>query len=159
MMMPEPAPIAERELVLERLLDAPAEALFRCWTDAELIKPWFCPPPWRVTEARLDARPGGANYILMEGPEGQKMPNYGLYLEVVPNRKIVFTDAFVKAWEPGGKPFMVATITFTPEGDKTRYVARIQHWSKEDRDFHEPMFHGGWGIATDQLEKAAQALK
>jgi uncharacterized protein YndB with AHSA1/START domain len=158
-MMPGPAPISDRELTLERLLDAPADKLFRCWTEIELMKRWFCPPPWKVTDGKVDVRAGGKSYVLMEGPDGAKMPNHGLYLEVVPNRKLVFTDAFVNAWEPGGKPFMVATVTFTPEGDKTRYVARVQHWTVEDRKSQEEMgFHQGWGIAADQLEKVARAL-
>jgi uncharacterized protein YndB with AHSA1/START domain len=48
----------------------------------------------------------------MEGPNGEKVPNRGIYLEVVPNRKIVFTDAFTSAWEPSAKPFMVATVEY-----------------------------------------------
>ena len=45
-------------------------------------------------------RPGGASYIVMQGPDGTQMPNRGVYLEVIPNRKIVFTDAYTSAWVP-----------------------------------------------------------
>lgn len=146
------SPASDRELVLERLIDASPEKLFRAWSEPELLKQWFCPKPWLVSSAELDVRPGGSNLIVMRGPEGQEHPNRGIYLDVVKNERIVFTDAFINAWTPSEKPFMTATITFTAEGSQTRYVARVQHWSVADREAHEAMgFHTGWGIATDQL--------
>jgi uncharacterized protein YndB with AHSA1/START domain len=82
-----------------------------------------------------------------------------LYLEVVPNRKLVFTDAFTEAWEPSAKPFMTVALTFEPEGGKTRYTARVSHWTVEDRETHEKMgFHTGWGQCTDQLAKLVAGL-
>lgn len=82
----------DRELVITRLIDAPRELVYRCWTDAELMKKWFAPSPWTTPEAKLDVRAGGANRIVMRSPEDY--PNLGVYLEVVPNEKLVFTDAF-----------------------------------------------------------------
>ena len=61
---------------------------------------WFTPPPWRTIYAETDVRPGGASYIVMKGPDGTEMPNRGVYLEVVKNEKIVFTDAYESAWVP-----------------------------------------------------------
>jgi uncharacterized protein YndB with AHSA1/START domain len=75
-----------------------------------------------------------------------------VYLEVVPNRRLVFTDAFVSAWEPSQKPFMTVILTFEPEAGGTRYTARVRHWSVEDREAHEKMgFHQGWSQCADQL--------
>src|ERR1700733_14434288 len=62
------------ELVLNRLLDAPADKLYRLWTDPARMKDWFCPKPWMVTKAELDVRPGGACNITMSGPNGEVMP-------------------------------------------------------------------------------------
>ena len=150
---------SDRELVLERIIEAPRELLYRAWTEPELMKRWFTPPPWTVSHAELDVRPGGSNFIVMRGPEGQEMPNRGVYLEVVPNEKLVFTDAFVSAWEPSEKPFMTGILTFENLGGKTRYTARVRHFSVEDRQSHEAMgFHAGWGKATDQLEELARSL-
>ncbi|WP_404423460.1 SRPBCC family protein [Thalassospira australica] len=147
------------ELSLTRLLDAPREKLFRCWTDAELLKQWFVPNPWTIARAELDVRPGGSTLIVMKNPEGDEFPNPGIYLEIVENEKIVLTDAYTSAWVPSAKPFMTAIITFTDEGDKTRYTAIARHWSEEDRKAHKEMgFHEGWGICADQLEKLAQSL-
>ena len=143
---------ADRELVLTRLIDAPREALYRCWTEPQLITQWFTPPPWTTPHAEMDVRAGGSSRVVMRGPDGQDMPNRGVYLEVVPNERLVVTDAFTKAWEPSEKPFMTVILTFEDEGGKTRYTARVRHWTVADREAHEKMgFHQGWGICADQL--------
>lgn len=155
-----PSGLAERELVLTRVLSAPREKVFRCWTEPALIVQWFTPPPWKTVRAEMEVRAGGASHIVMQGPEGPEVPNRGVFLEVVPNEKLVFTDAFVRAWEPSEKPFMVVVLTFEEAGGgKTRYTARVRHWSVADREAHEKMgFHQGWGIATEQLEALARTL-
>jgi uncharacterized protein YndB with AHSA1/START domain len=157
----ETAPsVADRELVLARLIDAPREALYRCWTEPQLLKQWFAPAPFTTPAAELDVRPGGANFIVMQSPEGQEMPNRGVYLEVVPNQKIVFTDAYVSAWEPSPNPFMTVILTFEDAGPgQTRYTVRVRHFTTEGRERHEQMgFHRGWGQCADQLAALAKTL-
>jgi uncharacterized protein YndB with AHSA1/START domain len=142
-----------RELRLERLIAAPPEAVYRAWTDPDWLRQWFAPLPYTTPVAELDVRPGGSNLIVMRGPDGTDMPNRGVYLEVVPNRRLVFTDAFVSAWEPSAQPFMTVVLDFTPEGDGTRYLVRVLHWTAEARAQHEAMgFHTGWSQCADQLE-------
>ena len=142
----------DRELMLTRLIDAPREKVYRAWTDPQLLKQWFAPLPYTTPVAELDVRPGGSAFIVMRGPDGKDLPNHGVYLEVVPNQRLVSTDAYVKAWEPSEKPFMTLILTFEAEGGKTRYTARVRHWTVADRETHEKMgFHQGWGICTDQL--------
>jgi len=102
--------------------------------------------------AELDVRPDGANLVVMRGPDGNEFPNRGVYLEVVANERLVFTDAFTEAWQPSQKPFMTAILTFEDEAGKTRYTARLRHWTIADREAHEKMgFHEGWARCTDQL--------
>jgi len=145
--------VDDRELVLTRLIDAPREKLYRAWTEPELLKQWFAPLPYTTSHAELDVRPGGSNLIVMKGPDGQEMPNRGVYLEVVPNERIVFTNAYTNAWEPSEKPFSTVILTFENESGKTRYTARVRHWTSADRETHEKMgFHRGWGQCADQLE-------
>jgi uncharacterized protein YndB with AHSA1/START domain len=152
-------PDAERELVLTRLIDAPREKLFRCWTEPALIKQWFAPLPWTTPHAEMDVRPGGSSLVVMSVPDGNEFPNRGDILEVVKNEKLVFTDAYTKAWEPSAKPFMTAIITFADEGGKTRYTARALHWTAADRKTHEDMgFHRGWGQCADQLAALAKKI-
>jgi len=130
----------QNELVLTRLIDAPPENLFRCWTEPQLIKQWFAPRPYTTPIAEVELRVGGHNLVIMKSPEGQEIPYSG-------------------DWIPSGKPFMTAILTFEPEDGKTRYTARVRHWSKEDYDAHEKMgFHQGWGQCADQLAELAKSL-
>ena len=151
---------AEHELVLTRLIDAPAATLFRCWTEPALIKQWFAPLPYTTTAAEVDLRLGGANLVVMRSPDGQDMPCPGTYLEIVPNRKLVFTDAYTGDWQPSGKPFMTVILTFEDAGaGQTRYTARVRHFTVEGRERHEQMgFHQGWGQCADQLAALAKTL-
>jgi uncharacterized protein YndB with AHSA1/START domain len=149
------------ELILTRLIDAPRAKLFRCWTEPTLLKQWFAPNPYTTPVAEVDLRIGGASWIVMRSPEGQEIPCPGTYLEIVPGRKLVFTDAYSGDWMPkaDGKPFMTAIITFEDEGERTRYTARVRHWTKQDYDTHVQMgFHQGWGQCADQLAALAKSL-
>ncbi|MFD2756583.1 SRPBCC family protein [Comamonas terrae] len=158
-MTQSPSPQHPNDLVLTRLLAAPADKLFRCWTDTALLKQWFVPSPWTIARAEVDLRPGGGSVIVMRDPDGKEYPNAGVYLEVVPNRRIVFTDAYTAGWVPSAKPFFTAIVTFEPEGTQTRYTAIARHWTEEARQQHEAMgFHTGWGICADQLEALAATL-
>jgi len=153
--------MSERELVLTRTLKAPRHLLWRCWTEPQLLEKWFCPEPWRVTDVELDVRTGGSQSFVMRGPDGEVMPQRGVYLEVIEQEKLVTTDAYVRAWEPSEDPFMTAIVTFEDAGEgQTLYTARARHWSAEKKQQHEAMgFHEGWGICADQLEALAQTLK
>jgi uncharacterized protein YndB with AHSA1/START domain len=154
------APASERERDLTRLIDAPPGKVYQAWTDPELLKRWFAPRPWTTSKVEVDVRPGGSSLIVMAVPDGTEFPSRGVYLEVVPNRRLVFTDAYTAAWTPSAKPFMTAVLTFDDEGGKTRYTARVQHWSVADREAHEKMgFHMGWGLCTEQLCEAIGAPK
>lgn len=148
------------ELVLARVFDASRDRLWRCWVEPELLKQWFCPKPWYVSEVRIDLRPGGEFYTLMNGPEGEPFGNVGVFLDIVPKERLVFTDALQPGWRPSGRAFMVAEIVFEDAGEgKTSYTARAMHWSREALEEHEAMgFHEGWGKAADQLEALAKTL-
>ncbi|MDP4025061.1 SRPBCC family protein [Methylobacterium sp. NEAU 140] len=149
----------KRDLVIARLIPAPPRAVYRAYTEPALLKRWFAPKPYTVSEAELDVRPGGSQRIVMVGPDGTAMPLHGVYLEVVQGARLVVTDAYLRAWEPAPKPFMTVVITFEAEGEGTRYTARARHWSEADRAAHEAMgFHQGWGLCADQLAEVAAAL-
>lgn len=148
------------ELVLSRSIDAPVDRLWRCWVEPDLLKQWFCPAPWFVSEARIDLKPSGEFFTVMNGPAGERHENGGCFLAIEPQRRLVFTDAFQAGWRPAGQPFMVADITFSDAGNgRTDYLARAMHWTEEARKTHEEMgFHEGWGKAADQLEALARSL-
>lgn len=150
----------DRDLVITRDIAVPRDKLYRCWTEPELIKQWFAPKPWTTPHAETDVRAGGASLVVMRGPDGQEFRNHGVYLEVVPNERIVATDAYTHAWEPSAKPFMTVILTFEDlGGGKTRYTARARHWTEAERETHEKMgFTEGWGLCTSQLAELAATL-
>ena len=155
------APNHDRELVLARIMDATPEQLFRVWTTPERFPEWFCPKPWRAEVVKMDLVPGGAAETTMYGPNGEVFPNLGVYLEVVPNQKLVFTDMFTEGWVPAeGGGMMTAVLTFEPQADgKTLYIARAGHPTVEKLQQHEQMgFHDGWGIVAEQLEAMAKTF-
>lgn len=144
------------ELRLERLIDAPVEAVWRAWT--EHGDEWFCPRPWRAEIRVQELRAGGRSEIVMRGPGGEENAMQGVYLEVVPHRRIVSTDALTADWQPQD-PFMVRIDEFADEGGRTRYTAIARHWTQEAADQHRAMgFEAGWGAATDQLAEVARRL-
>lgn len=150
----------EKELVLERIVDAPVELIWKCWTEPEHIKPWFCPKPWKVTDCRVDLRAGGEFYSLMVSPEGSEHPNHGVILEATKNKRFVFTDAYTTGWIPSENPFFTGIIELEslPDG-KTKYTARARHWTLENCKKHNEMgFHSGWGTALDQLIEYSKTI-
>jgi len=148
-----------RDLILTRVIDAPPEKVFRAWTDPELLRQWFAPKPWTTPNVEIDVRAGGSSLFVMRNPDGNEFPNRGVFLEVVKNQRLVFTDAFTRAWEPSQKPFMTVILTFEDLGGKTRYTARVRHWTEADREAHEKMgFHVGWAMCTEQLADVVEKL-
>ena len=147
------------DLVLERTVDVPCELVWKAWTEPEHLKKWFTPAPWTVTDSEIDLRPGGIFRTVMRSPEGEEFPNVGCFLEIVPNRRLVFTDALLPGFRPAPKPFFTGIVTMEPEGNGTRYTARALHQTEEGRQQHESMgFHDGWGTALDQLVAYVKTL-
>lgn len=148
------------DLFIERVIAAPAHKIYSAWTNPELLKQWFCPKPWAVSSAYLEPVVGGAKEITMKGPEGEVVENNGIYLELVPNRLIVVTDAYTKGWVPAEKPFMTGIVELQEmDAEQTHYKAIARHWCTQDKETHEAMgFYDGWGAATDQLEELLTRL-
>lgn len=156
-------PNAELDLVIERIIDVPRGPVWKAWTTPELLKPWFCPLPWLTVDCEIDLRPGGIFRTTMRSPEGQEFPNSGCYLEVIPNERLVWTNAlepgFRPAKQPEAKPghecaefLMTATISLEPHNNGTKYTALVQHADVASRIKHEKMgFKEGWGTCLDQL--------
>jgi uncharacterized protein YndB with AHSA1/START domain len=142
-----------RDLVLTRDFDATPNKLFRAWTEPALIIQWFALGTWKAAKAELDVRSGGSSLVTMRGPDGAEFPNRDVYLEVSPNKRLVLTDAYTSAWVPSEQPFMTVTLTFDElPGGRTRYTARVSHWTVADREKHEEMgFHENWPAMTEEL--------
>lgn len=151
----------ELDLKLEREVAVAVHTIWRAWTEPEHLTPWFTPRPWLTVDAEIDLRPGGRFITVMRSPEGTDHPNVGCYLEVVPERRLVWTNALLEGFRPvselppvsEGAFLFTAALTFEPVGPgRTRYTAHVMHGHAAARNHHEEMgFHDGWGAALDQL--------
>ena len=140
------------DLVLQREIDVPPALVWAAWTRPEHVVKWFAPAPWTATECEIDLRPGGKFRFVMRSLEGQEFPNVGCYLEVVPNERLVWTDALLPGYRPSENPFFTARLTLEPRGNGTLYTAIAIHRDEAGRKQHEEMgFHQGWGQVLDQL--------
>jgi uncharacterized protein YndB with AHSA1/START domain len=101
----------DRELYLERLLDAPIDLVWEVWTKPEHIAQWWGPNGFTTTIDKMDMQPEGEWTLTMHGPDGTDYPNESTFKEVVPMKKIVYDHT--------SYPHIVATIEFEAQGDKT----------------------------------------
>jgi uncharacterized protein YndB with AHSA1/START domain len=156
------------DLILERIIAIKPELVWRCWTEPELLVQWFCPRPWQTIACEIDLIPGGQFKTTMQGPEGQTIPNCGTFLEIIPNRKLVWTSALLPGFRPHPKivgeanfaEFVFsAMIVLEPHPTGCKYTAIVIHPDEESCNKHQAMgFHQGWSIALDQLIAVAHSL-
>lgn len=144
-------------LGIEGVLTAPREAVWRCWTEPDLFKQWYCPVPWTVPEADLDVRPSGRFNCVMAGPDGERIETVGSYLDVVPGERLVFTDAFAEGYMPQPTSFMTGVVEmYDADGNQTRIVWTARHATEDAVANHLAMgFEQGWPAAAEQLNKLA----
>jgi uncharacterized protein YndB with AHSA1/START domain len=160
--------VSDLDLVLERTLDAPRGIVWRALTEAELLKRWFAPRPYEISELELDLQPGGIFRMRMVGPDGfdTGQGNPGCVLEVIEGERLAWTSALGPGFRPaemgeGCESFpMTAIMTLADaDGGKTLYRAVALHRNEADRDRHAQMgFHEGWGTCAAQLEQLAGEL-
>ena len=152
---------AAHELSITRTIASPRATVWRCWTEEALLKQWYCPKPWRVTEADLDLRPGGRMNTVFEGPNGEIHDNKGVFLEIVAMERLCFTDAFTEGFMPkNGTPFMTGYVQLSDAPDSgTEMIWGARHWTAEDKAKHEAMgFRDGWSAAAAQLDELARKI-
>jgi uncharacterized protein YndB with AHSA1/START domain len=147
------------DLVLERTIAVSPERVWAAWTEPELLLQWFTPAPWKTVAVDIDLRPGGHCITTMESPEGDQYPNSGCYLQVEPNRLLVFTSVMTDDFRPVVATNGAGDLGFTarieieaaPNGG-THYRAIAMHAREDDAKQHQDMgFTDGWGAALDQL--------
>ena len=149
----------ETDLTFTRTLSAPRDLLWECWTTPRHVMQFFMPKPHKLEGCEIDLRAGGRFNTVMN-VYGDRIENEGVFLEIVPKARLVFTDSYSEGWKPAADPFMTAIIDFAdaPVGGTT-YTATARHRSVEARQKHEDMgFFDGWGTVATQLEAYAQRL-
>lgn len=150
------------DLVINKVLDISPQQAWSGWMNTDLYGEWFCPKPWTVADAKIDPRPGGEFYTLMQSPDGDKFPSIGCILEAIPFKKLVWTSSLLPEYRPAPHQDLALTVElfFEAFGEQTKYTAIAHHATEEDRIRHEQMgFEQGWGICADQLVALMKSLK
>lgn len=155
---------SERELLITRLFDAPRELVWKAWTEPERLMQWWGPRNYTAPVARLDFRVGGTYLFCMRSPEGQDYWSTGVYKEITPVERIVYTDSFADEQGnvvpashyhmPGEWPLeAVVTLTFEEHENKTRFTLRQAGLPEGEMT---EMTGAGWNESFDKL---AESLK
>lgn len=132
-------------LTIKRRFNAPPEKAFSAWTDPKKVAQWMGPGDVKVMHAECDARVGGRYRWVMKAPDGEEHDVSGVYRDVVPNEKLVFTWA----WKTMPERESLITIVFKPDGAGTLMTfTHEQFFDEAARDRHE----GGWTGAFAKLE-------
>lgn len=121
----------DREIVTERLLNAPREVVFKVWSDPAHISRWWGPNGFTTTTSKMDFRPGGQWRFVMHGPDGRDYKNLIVYSEIKAPEQI----AYHHSDDGGGKIAFDTVVTFAAQGKKTLVTLRTLFPTKEERDF------------------------
>ena len=133
-------------LTLKRHFKAPPEKVFSAWTDPQKMSQWMGPEGASHVSAQLDVRVGGRYQISMRTPDGEEHNVSGVYREVVPNQKLVFTWA----WRSTPERESLVTVVLTADGDGTLMTFTHEQFFDEDaRERHRQ----GWIGTFDKLER------
>jgi uncharacterized protein YndB with AHSA1/START domain len=143
---------AERELVIRRTFNAARELVFRAWTEPQLLARWSCPRGFSFTGQSGDLRVGGSFSATMRSPEGTEHRLRGVYREIVPPERLVFTHLWVdERGNPG--PETLVTVTLTEHDGRTEMMFRQGIFaSVAAREGHEQ----GWQSCFERLEELLQ---
>jgi uncharacterized protein YndB with AHSA1/START domain len=136
-----------RELVITRLLNAPAELVWEVWTNPDHIKNWWGPNGFTNTIFTMDVKPGGVWDLIMHGPDGTDYKNKSIYAEVVPFKKIVYDHVSGPAFQ--------ATVTFEEQDKKTLLTWRMQFETAEELNKVVKQFKADEGLKQNVIKLAA----
>ncbi|GAA4675309.1 SRPBCC family protein [Pseudonocardia yuanmonensis] len=146
---------ADDQILIVREFAAPAAAVYRAWTEPELVKRWWAGSMGTVTSAEIDLRVGGGWRWVMEANEGFEVAFHGEYRELAPAERIVTTEVY----EAVPDAYAVNTLDFVESGGRTTLTMLVQHQNKEHRDAHiQSGMEGGMQTSLDALEDVAVSL-
>ena len=88
---------SDREIVLTRVFDAPRRLVFEAWTKPEHVRRWYGCRAFEMTACEIDLRVGGAYRYTLRAPDGVTHTVQGVYREIVPPGRLVYTEQYVTA--------------------------------------------------------------
>ncbi len=146
---------SEREIVMERVFDAPRELVFKAYTDPDLIPKWWGPSRYTTTVDKLDVRVGGAWRFVQRDADGNEYAFNGEYREIAPPGRLSYTFEFEGM--PGH--VLLETVTFEEQGGQTKVTVTSLFASAEDRDgMLQSGMEQGARESQDRLAELLEAL-
>ncbi len=127
--MPDQAAVADREILITRVIGAPPELVFQAFTEVRHLSQWWGPTGFTTTTRAFEFRVGGAWEFVMHGPDGVDYQEWITWVEIAPSRRIEFVHGEFKD-DPDS---FTSVLTFEPEGETTRIVMRTLFPTAEAR--------------------------
>jgi len=126
------SPRGDHEVVVTRVFEAPLRRVFDAFTKPELLMRWLLSPTgWALKECDVDLQLGGTYRRVWRSPENREMSVRGVYREIIPLKRIVYTERFLVGWYPGEA---LITLTFAEHGGRTTVTLVMHYESKSARD-------------------------
>jgi len=148
----------DKQILITREFDAPKELVYKAWTTPELVRQWWCGERGEMTVCEIDLRVGGKWRYAMIANEGFEVAFHGEYRELVPNERMVSTEAYEGIPDPD-EHAALNTLTLTEVDGRTTLTVLVEHPTQEGRDMHiESGMEGGMQEAMDRLERVAMSL-
>ncbi|HVZ38053.1 MAG TPA: SRPBCC family protein [Candidatus Kapabacteria bacterium] len=149
--------VSDREIVMTRLFNAPRRLVFEACTRAEHMRRWWAPACVTMVVCEMDVRPGGTYRIITRGLDGSEYPFTGVYREVVPPERLVYTQRFDV--EPFSRDEAIITMTLEEHHGRTMMRSSILHATPEARAAHvQSGMEVGAAEAYDQLEELLASM-
>ena len=145
-------PLAERELTITRVFDAPRALVFKAWTDATHLAQWWGPKGFTNPVCEIDARVGGALRIHMRAPDGSIYPMKGEIREIIAPERLVFTNIAV---DEAGNHIIegLTTVTFAEAGGKTKMTLHTRGSAVAEKAVgYLQGMEMGWTQSIDKLQ-------
>jgi len=148
----------DEQILITREFDAPKELVYEAWTTPELVRRWWCGERGEMTVCEIDLRVGGKWRYAMIANEGFEVAFHGEYREIVPNERLVSTEAY-EGIPDADEHAALNTLTLTEVDGRTTLEVLVEHPTKQGRDMHiESGMEGGMQEAMDRLEQVAVSL-
>ena len=148
----------DTQILITREFDAPKHLVYKAWTTPELVRQWWTAKRGEMTVCEIDLRVGGAWRYVMVADGGFEVGFHGEYREIVPNERLVSTEAYEGIPEPDANASL-NTLTLTEVDGRTMLSVLVEHPTKEGRDAHvESGMEAGMQDAMDLLEEVAVSL-
>lgn len=121
--------VQDKELLINRVFQAPRELVYKTWTDAEHLPKWWGPQGFTITTHEIDVRPGGVWHYTMHGPDGTDYDNKIVYIEVINSERLAYSHG-----GDGEDDQFQVTADFSEQGNKTEVTMRMIFKSAEELD-------------------------